>query len=127
MLLRLLEKRRHAKEGKGTYVFFLDVQKAYDTVWRKGLLYKLHKLGIRGKMYKLLAALYTDTTSSVISESGVESRVFKISEGVRQGDPLSCILFNLFFNDLVEAIDGAEVIAKKKVRSRNSHGIAATR
>jgi len=57
-------------------------------------------------MYKLLAALYTDTTSSVISESGVESRVFKISEGVRQGDPLSCILFNLFFNDLVEAIDG---------------------
>ena len=127
VLLRLLEKRRHAKEGKGTYVFFLDVQKAYDTVWRKGLLYKLHKLGIRGKMYKLLAALYTDTTSSVISESGVESRVFKISEGVRQGDPLSCILFNLFFNDLVEAIDGAEVSAKKKVRSRNSHGIAATR
>ena len=25
------------REGKKTYAFFLDVQKAYDTVWRNGL------------------------------------------------------------------------------------------
>ena len=29
------------REGKKTYAFFLDVLKAYDTVWRNGLWVKL--------------------------------------------------------------------------------------
>ena len=29
------------REGKQTYAFFLDVQKAYDTVWRDGLWVKM--------------------------------------------------------------------------------------
>ena len=32
------------REGKDTYAFFLDVQKAYDTVWRNGLWFKLWDL-----------------------------------------------------------------------------------
>ena len=104
VLLRALERRR--QDGNG-YVFFLDVKKAYDTVWRKGLLFKLHALGIRGSMYRLLENLYTGTTSTVVGGAGVESREFVIEEGVRQGDPLSCVLFNLFFNDIMEAINGA--------------------
>ena len=36
------------REGKKTYAFFLDVQKAYDTVWRNGLWVKLWDLGVRG-------------------------------------------------------------------------------
>ncbi len=104
ILLRALERRRQRGNG---YVFFLDVTKAYDTVWRKGLLFKLHALGIRGSMYKLLANLYSGTTSTVVGGPGVESREFEIEEGVRQGDPLSCVLFNLFFSDIMEAINGA--------------------
>ena len=38
------------KEGKViTYAFFLDVKKAYDTVWRDGLWLKLWEMGVRGK------------------------------------------------------------------------------
>ena len=29
---------------------FLDIERAYDTVWRDGLITKLQKLGIRGLM-----------------------------------------------------------------------------
>ena len=36
--------------AKPTYAFFLDLRKAYDTVWRDGLLYKLWNMGIRGKV-----------------------------------------------------------------------------
>ena len=34
MLNELVQGR--LREGKDTYVFFIDVQKAYDTVWRNG-------------------------------------------------------------------------------------------
>ena len=37
------------KEDKVTYAFFLDVRKAYDTVWCDGLWLKLWEVGIRGK------------------------------------------------------------------------------
>ena len=40
------------REGKKTYAFFLDVQKAYDTVWRNGLWVKMWELGVRGKMWR---------------------------------------------------------------------------
>jgi hypothetical protein len=41
--------------------------------------------------------------STVLAEGG-ESRQFHIEEGVRQGDPLSCILFNIFINDLAKKV-----------------------
>ena len=36
------------REDKETYAFFLDVQKAYDTVWRDGLWLKLWDTGVKG-------------------------------------------------------------------------------
>ena len=41
-----------------TDAFFLDLRKAYDTVWRDGLLYKLWNMGIRGRMWQYVDALY---------------------------------------------------------------------
>ena len=39
--------------GRKNYAFFLDLQKAYDTVWRDGLLCVLWQKGIRGKLWHL--------------------------------------------------------------------------
>ena len=38
------------QEGKKTFCFFLDIKKAYDTVWRDGLWYKMWEMGIQGKL-----------------------------------------------------------------------------
>lgn len=31
--------------------YFFDVKKAYDIMWKEGLLIKLDRIGIRGKMF----------------------------------------------------------------------------
>ena len=40
--------------GKITCLVFLDVSKAFDNVWHKGLLFKLRQLGIPGTLYDIL-------------------------------------------------------------------------
>ncbi|CAB1110533.1 unnamed protein product [Ectocarpus sp. CCAP 1310/34] len=49
---RIIQGRKRA--GKPTYCFFLDVKKAYDTVWRNGLWKQLSKHGIKGKTWRVL-------------------------------------------------------------------------
>ena len=39
------------QEGKKTFCFFLDIKKAYDTVWRDGLWYRMRDMGIQGKLW----------------------------------------------------------------------------
>ena len=36
------------------YAAFLDTEKAFDTVWHSGLFYKLHNLGIKGKISRII-------------------------------------------------------------------------
>ena len=44
---------------KENYIaFFLDFQKAFDSVWHNGLLYKLLDNKIAGKSYHFLADVY---------------------------------------------------------------------
>ena len=117
VLYRALLARRMANQN--TFVFFLDMKKAYDTVWREGLLFLLYnKYKVRGKVYGLIKSLYTQTRSAALHE-GSQSRYFSIQQGVRQGDPLSCILFNLFINDLADAINQANgqsgVLVRKQI------------
>ena len=74
--------------GSNTYVGFLDTSKAFDTVWRKGLLYKLYKLGITGRAWTLIDDCHIDTKSSIVVNQ-VQSRWFDVQQGVRQGGVLS--------------------------------------
>ncbi|GFO17000.1 reverse transcriptase-like protein [Plakobranchus ocellatus] len=59
-----------AKTNSGTVgTIFLDLEKAYDTMWREGLLMKLKKLGIKGLMYNYIANFNQDRTFQVRVES----------------------------------------------------------
>jgi len=85
--------------GKDTYLAFLDLKKAYDSVPIYNILNKLECLGIRGKCYNFLKNLYLSSKACVKLDSQY-SDTFNIEKGVRQGCPLSPILFNLFINDI---------------------------
>ena len=44
-------------KGESTVALFVDMEKAYDSVWRKGLLYKLFKIGIAGRTWQWIFAI----------------------------------------------------------------------
>ena len=94
------------REGKRTYAFFLDVKKAYDTVWRDGLWLKLWEMGVKGKMWRVVKTMYESSRSAVLLD-GEQSAAFSVDQGVAQGCSLSPILFSVFINDLLKEVDQA--------------------
>ena len=52
-------------EGKPTYMAFLDFSKAFDTVWRDGLMYSVWNIGIRGMVWQLIDNLYKNVQAMV--------------------------------------------------------------
>ena len=91
--------RRRQLNNEPTYLAFLDLKKAYDSVPIGNILYKLDRLGIRGKCLHFIKNLYLTSKANVKIDNQL-SDSFKIMKGVRQGCPLSPILFNLFINDI---------------------------
>ena len=66
------------KEGISTYIFFLDFKKAYDTVWRDGLWYKMWGMDIKGKMRRVVRSLNVNNRSCTFLE-GKSSDYFSIN------------------------------------------------
>ena len=96
------------REDKPTYAFFLDVQKAYDTVWRDGLWLKLWDMGVKGKMWRVVKGMYEVSRSAVLLD-GEKSTMFSVEQGVAQGCSLSPIFFSVFINDLLKEVEEAGV------------------
>ena len=52
-----------AFQEKKVLAVYFDLSKAFDTVWKDGLLLKLLRYGVSGEMYKRLSNLFTATNS----------------------------------------------------------------
>ena len=84
---------------KSAYVCFVDAKKAFDSVDRICLWYKLQRIGLQGKMLKAIQSLYNNVECAV-RLNGMLSNWFKVPNGVKQGCLLSPALFAIFVNDL---------------------------
>ena len=83
---------------KRLYCAFVDFQTAFDSINRCKLWYKLSKIGIKGKMLRIIHNMYSNVKSCV-TVRGFNSEYFKSSLGLMQGEVLSPILFSLYVND----------------------------
>ena len=108
----------NSKNGSKLYACFIDLKKAFDTVWHDGLFLKLHKAGIGGKVYNVIKSMYSNCHSR-IKYNKFMSDPITITKGVHQGNVLSPMLFNVFINDIGDGFSEDHVPALHN--SRISH------
>ncbi|KAH9263935.1 hypothetical protein BASA83_012641 [Batrachochytrium salamandrivorans] len=100
-LVDIIQRRQNA--GLNTHVLFIDIRKAFDTVPVGALLWKLQSMGFPRRTLAFLKALYTSSSARARAGS-LLSDPFPVQRGVRQGCPLSGLLFNLFINDILDGV-----------------------
>ena len=82
---------------------FFDLEKAYDTTWKYGILKDLHDAGLRGRLPAFVDAFLKDRKFQV-RMSSTFSGIFDQEMGVPQGCILSVTLFALKINSIVKAL-----------------------
>ena len=82
----------HLKEGGPPYLCLFDIEKAFYSIEIPILLQHLFKLGINGKLWRLIKKWYTNSSCCVRIRSQL-SQPFSINRGVKQGSILSPTLF----------------------------------
>ena len=85
------------------YCAFIDLKRAFDTVYRNGLWYELIKYGVDGKIIRLLRSMYS-SVKSCVRHLNCLSDFFKSDLGLFQGEIMSPILFSLFINDIESSL-----------------------
>ena len=105
VLSELIRARR--RKGQKTYCAFLDIKKAYDTVWRDGLMKRLLEVGLKGKMWRVIRNLYLIVESCVLVGQD-KTEWFSLDTGLRQGCILSPVLFAVFIDGLARAVKAAK-------------------
>ena len=84
-----------------TWLSFLDISKAFDTVNRNKLFMLLWQKGIQGKAWRMTRNIYEKVESKVIF-GHFESPWFEVFNGVKQGCILSPTLFSIVMLDLID-------------------------
>jgi hypothetical protein len=92
---------RYYHQNKSTYILFCDLAKAYDSVWRNGLYYKLiHEYSIPHHFVNIILQIYSSVQCCILYH-GIKSTTFTAYKGLLQGSVLSPLLFNIYINELV--------------------------
>jgi len=118
---RLASEVAHLCDATGTpgFIVGLDQAKAYDRVDQPWLLQVLVASGLPPELILMISDLTSECRSRVRINSGY-SPYFVLKRGVRQGDPLSCLLFNFSIEPLAirlrQIVKGLSVPGLKPVK-----------
>ena len=93
-------------------IFFLDIKKAFDKVSHFFLFHVLRKFNFKESFISWIKTFYTDVIGRVMNNGWISEKLL-IGRGVRQGCPLSALLFNMV----------VEILACKIRQNKNTKGI----
>ena len=99
-IMRLGTEVRKAQENKETVIaVFFDIEKAYDMMWKEGLMIKLHMMGVGGKTFNWIKDFLDGRTIQVRIGSEISNQ-FDVQNGTPQGSVISPLLFSIMINDI---------------------------
>ncbi|PKU60948.1 Putative ribonuclease H protein [Dendrobium catenatum] len=109
---------REFKSHKRYFCAKLDVKKAFDSVSRSFLLNRLIQKGFPDIFIKWIRGCISDVYFS-ISVNGTLEGFFNSSSGLRQGCPLSPLLFCIAMDGLSACLDNSQVYSFKGINNHN--------
>ena len=92
---------KYTKNKGKLFAAFIDFKKAYDTVNRDILLKTLTEYGITGNLWKNIQAIYKSVNYTIKLKNQAMSPISS-DLGLKQGCPLSPLLFNLYINEIAK-------------------------
>lgn len=101
-----------------TKIINLDFKKAYDSVSHYALIAILHHLKFPKKLVTLIQNLISKSSAQIII-NGELTEAFLILRGVKQGDPLSPLLFTL----VIELLARCELAAELEAHLPKINGV----
>ena len=96
--------KQGTKTNQYLYVCFIDLCKAFDTIWPGSLFHKLLENGVRGKLFDVIRNMYSKSKTSIKLSSGL-NKFFETNIGMKQGCVISPTLFNIFLNHIPDIFD----------------------
>ena len=91
----------HKKSRHKVAALFLDFQKAFDSIWLEGMLYRLEEIGIPSTLLKVFRGFLCNRTIKLkINDYCSEDKPHTI--GLPQGSVLSPIFFSIFIRDMID-------------------------
>ena len=88
---------------RSLYIATLDIAKAFDSVDHTALLAAAEAAGLPPEMISYLRDYYQRSTTT-LSGCGWESGPLRVTRGVKQGDPLSPVIFNIIMDHLLRSL-----------------------
>ena len=105
---------------------FLDMKKAFDSVWKRGLIVKLSQVGVKGRMLAIIDAFLMNRSVRLNVNGFIGILRLCLLIGLPQGSVLSPILFKFFLYDLCEEFIRSNYRLLKKYKFADDGSLKAS-